>query len=357
VALRCRRGTVTVRIGLIGYGLAGGILHASTIAAVPRLRVAAVVTSRGAEVRARFPDAAVLADPHALFADSSIDAMVVATPNDSHAALARAALESGKHVVVDKPFVVQADEGAALIRLARERGRVLTVFHNRRWDGDFLTVREVIGRLGAVRLAELHWDRFRPVLRASWKDDPAFGGGLLADLGPHLIDQALTLFGTPDAIAADIAAQREGGRIDDYMDLTLLYPTSRVRLAGSVLVVAPRPRFALYGTEGSFVKGGIDPQEDQLKAGARADDAGFGDEVSALWGTLTDAEGNSERITTRTGAWRGFYEAFADAVERGAPLPVDPVDALAGLRLAALARESAVTGRIVTVDARALRAV
>jgi scyllo-inositol 2-dehydrogenase (NADP+) len=329
------------------------------IEVVPELRVVAAATSRGDEVRRRFPDATVHADAGALLADPAVDAVVVATPNAQHAELARAALEAGKHVVVDKPFVTRPDDGAALIRLARERGLVLTIFHNRRWDGDFLTVEALLagGQLGEVRLAELNWDRFRPGLREGWKEDPAFEGGLLVDLGAHLLDQALTLFGIPERIAADLAVQRDGGRQDDYIDLVLHYGRARVRVAGSTIAAAARPRFALHGTAGSFVKHGIDPQEDHLRAGREADAPGFGEEAREARGTLTDAVGGSERVPTERGRWADFYRGVAAAVATGAPPPVDPVDALAGLRLMALARESAAGGRVLPVDAAALRAV
>lgn len=342
-----------VRVGMIGFGLAGGLLHAPIIQTVPRLRVTAVATRRTHDVRRRFPDATVVANPQTVLDDPEIDLVVIATPNDSHSPLARAVLEAGKHVVLDKPFVLDPEDGEALIDLARERGRVLSVFHNRRWDGDFRTVRSLMesGQLGEVRLAELRWDRFRPAVKRGWREQPGNGTGLLADLGPHLIDQALMLFGPPDAIGADIAVQRDAAAVDDYFELTLRYGRSRVILSASTLVAAPRPRFALHGTRGSFVKFGIDPQEAELRAGGSADAAGFGEESPAWRGTLTLADGTANAIPTERGCWRLFYEEMAAAILDAAPPPVDPADALAGLQLIATARRSAAEGRVLPAAA------
>ena len=206
-----------IEVGLIGYGLAGKVFHAPLIDAAARLRLAAVATSRSAEVAADWPAARVILDAAALIDDPALDLIVIATPNETHAPLARAAITAGKHVVIDKPFALDPDEGRALIAQAAERARVLSVFHNRRWDGDFRTVRAVIdsGRLGEVMLYEARWDRFRPALRHGWKEEAGHGAGLLPDLGSHLIDQALRLFGMPDALSADLGRQRPepGSRI------------------------------------------------------------------------------------------------------------------------------------------------
>jgi scyllo-inositol 2-dehydrogenase (NADP+) len=268
---------------------------------------------------------------------------VIASPNLTHFPLARAALEAGRHVVVDKPFTVSLAEADELIALAAARGRVLTVFHNRRWDGDFLTVRDLLGRLGEISLFEAHWDRFRPAIKQGWREVPAAGAGLLADLAPHMIDQALLLFGTPDAIAADVLQQRDEATVDDYFDLTLFYGPLRVRLCASTLVAASRPRFAVHGSGGSFVKYGLDPQEPVLKAGGDPRDADAIRDRSD--GLLTLADGHVERVPTAPGSYLAFYEAVAASIREGAPVPVDPADAREGLRLIDLARRSASEGR------------
>ena len=337
---------MTVNVALIGYGLAGASFHAPFIAAEPRLRLARVVTSRSEAVAQAFPDAAVSADADVAIADPDIDLVVIATPNATHGPLARQALEAGKHVVVDKPFVLDSEEGAALIALARDRARMLSVFHNRRWDGDFLTVARLVasGQLGEIALAEFRWDRFRPEIKQSWKEVPEQGAGLLADLGPHLIDQTIRLFGFPDTIVGDVAFQRAGTLIDDYFEITFHYGARRVILSSSTLVAAPRPRFALHGPKGSFVKYGIDPQEALLRAGGRPSDPGYGVEPPEHWGVLTTAAG-SEALATERGDWGVFYCGVADAVIDGAPPPVDPADAVAGLSIIECARRSASEGR------------
>lgn len=342
---------MTIQVGLIGFGLAGSSFHAPLIAAEPRMHLRAVSSSRPEGVRAALPGVRTPIGPSALLADPDIDLVVVATPNHLHAPIAREALKAGKHVVVDKPFVVDLADGEALIELAHARGRVLSVFHNRRWDGDFLTVEKLVegGTLGDIMLAEFHWDRFRPEIKPGWREEPRDGAGLLADLGPHLVDQALRLFGRPDAVMGDVAAQRARAAVDDWFDLTLLYGRARVRLSASTLIADARPRFALHGTRGSFVKHGIDPQEAALRAGGSVSAPGFGEDPDDLRGRLTMGDGSPERVPTERGDWRRFYTSMADAIESGAPPPVDPAKALAALRLLQLARRSAAEGRVLPV--------
>jgi scyllo-inositol 2-dehydrogenase (NADP+) len=327
-----------IRAGLVGRGMAGTVFHAPLIRAQPGMELAAIAGTADA--------AGVIADP-------AIDLVVVATPNLTHFPLARAALEADKHVVVDKPFTVSVAEADALIALAAARGRMLTVFHNRRWDGDFLTVRALAesGRLGEVLLFEANWDRFRPAIKKGWREVPADGAGLLADLGPHMIDQALLLFGTPDAVAADILVQRAEAVVDDYWSLTLHYGRRRAILSASTLAAAPRPRFALHGTGGSFVKYGLDTQEAALRGGRGPGDTGFGQ--SSDDGMLTVADGSNAKIATARGTYATFYAGVASAIQDRTPPPVDPADAREGLRLIALARQSAAEGRRLEVPPRA----
>lgn len=335
-------------VGLIGFGLAGRAFHAPLISAVPELRLAAVATSRAQEVADLYPQAATVASAEQIFADPAIDLVVIATPNDSHAPLAHAALDAGKHVVVDKPFALTASEARDLAEKARATGRMCTVFHNRRWDGDFRTVERLLrdGTLGEVALAGLRWDRFRPAIKPGWRETSHPGAGLLADLGPHLIDQALCLFGPPDAVSADIACQRQAATVDDYFEITLHYGARRVIVAAASLVAAARPRFALHGTRGSFVKYGIDPQEPVLRAGGSPCDPGYGEEPEADWGTLVEGAESTRRLPTERGDWRCFYEQVAAAIDGNVP-PIDPADAIAGLDIIECARRSAAEGRRV----------
>jgi scyllo-inositol 2-dehydrogenase (NADP+) len=321
---------VSLRAGLIGRGIAGTVFHTPLIEAAG-IELAAVAGADGAM---------------ALIAEPGIDLVVIASPNASHFPLAEAALAAGKHVVVDKPATVTIAQAEALIALAAARQRLLTVFHNRRWDGDFLTVRGLMeaGRLGEVMLYEAHWDRFRPGIKAGWREEPGEGAGLLFDLGPHLIDQALLLFGPPESLAADIAVQRPGARVDDYFRLTLHYGARRAILSASTLVASPRPRFALHGSAASFVKYWLDPQEAALKAGISPLSAGFGEEDSELFGTLCDG-GGSERVRTVPGRYVAFYEGVAKAIVLGGPAPVDPADARDGLKMIEMAWMSARQGR------------
>ena len=339
-----------IRTGVIGYGLGGMAFHAPLVDAVPELELAAVATSRADQVHERYPAMAVT-NAETLIADPSIQLIVISTQNDSHFPLAEAALKAGKHVVIDKPFTNTVADGEALIALAAEKGLVLSAFHNRRWDGDFLTVQKLLesGRLGDVRLAELRWDRFRPEVTQAWRDMPEAGSGMLADLGPHLIDQALVLFGMPEALHADIAVQRDGARTDDYFVVTLHYGQKRVVCSASRLVVSPSPRFALHGTAANFVKYGLDPQEPMMKAGGSANDPGYGVEDAANYGVLNLPDGTRETVPTEQGDYRRFYLGVGRAIAGGGAPPVTAEDAVAGLRIMELARESSAEGRRITL--------
>ncbi|RST30217.1 oxidoreductase [Sphingomonas ginkgonis] len=319
-----------VRAALIGRGAGGTVFHAPLLRALPEFQLLAVAGS---------------AETPAVLADPTVELVVISTPTETHAALAAAALEAGKHVVIDKPMAVDVADADRLIALAAERGRLLTVFQNRRWDGDFLTVRRLLGEgaVGRPALFEACWDRFRPTIKPGWRERPAPGTGLLFDLGSHLLDQALVLFGVPEWIEADVAAQRPEAAVDDWFDLRLGYGPLRVRLSASTLVADPRPRFALHGSGGSFVKHGLDPQEERLRAGLDPRSPGFGNDPVA--GTLTLADGRREAIATEPGCYLDFYRGVAAAIRAGAPPPVDPAGPRAGLRLIDLARRSAREGR------------
>ncbi|ATY30824.1 oxidoreductase [Sphingomonas psychrotolerans] len=336
-----------IRTGLIGYGLGGSAFHAPLIDAVPELELAAIVTSRADAVGERYPGVQAVPDVAALLVDPDIALVVISTPNDTHFPLAGAALEAGKHVVIDKPFANTVAEAEALIALAEVKGRVLSVFHNRRWDGDFLTLRNLVdqGSFGEITLYEARWDRFRPALRDSWHENAGPGGGILIDLGPHLIDQALALFGPPERVTADITAQRKGSLVDDYFELTLHYGRMRALLSSASIVPAPRPRFAVHGTKASFVKHGLDPQEAQLRAGARADDPYHGVEEPAQYGVLVSSDGSKQTVPSERGDYRRFYSGVAQAIYEQVPPPVAPADALACLRIIELSRQSAAEGR------------
>ena len=327
-----------LRVGLIGYGYASKTFHAPLIAGVPGLELVAVSSSDAAKVHADWPALPVEPDAPPLIARNDVDLVIVPTPNDTHHALAKAALLAAKHVVVDKPFTVTLAEAQELDALARAKGRVLSVFHNRRWDADFLTLQGLLGSglLGRVVHFESHFDRYRPLVRARWREQATGGGGLWYDLGPHLLDQALQLFGLPEAIWLDLALQRDGARTDDYFHAQLryggLHDGLRVILHASALVPAVGPRFTVHGTRGSFVKHGLDPQEDRLKAGARPRLEALGDwghDPHDGWLTLPEsATEAAQQRPTLPGNYLAYYAAVRDAILRGTPNPVPALQAM-----------------------------
>lgn len=326
-----------IRVGLVGYGLAGSVFHAPLIRACSRMELGPVMTSRDV------PGA--VADLPSLLEHS--DLVVVASPNATHFEICKAALNAGKHVVVDKPFAATPEEADELTRMAQERGLKLSVFHNRRWDGDYLTARRTLPQLGNIKLYLAYWDRFRPALREGWKEVPDGATGVLIDLGPHLIDQALQLFGKPDCLSADLATQRNGGLIDDYFEIILHYREMRAVLGSSTLVVDARPRFAIHGDGGSFVKYGIDGQEDALKGGADPLAAEFGRDPND--GHFTGPDGKRRPVPTERGRYCDFYEGMADAILDNRAVPVSPADARDVMHIIKLARQSAREGRRVSV--------
>ncbi|WP_372016345.1 oxidoreductase [Pseudoxanthomonas sp. 10H] len=321
-----------LNVALLGYGLAGSVFHAPLVAATPGLRLHTVVSRNAAKVAPRHPHARVVPDPAAAFADPAVDVVVVATPNDTHAPLALDALAAGKHVVVDKPFALDIAEARAMIAAAGAAGRVLSVFHNRRWDADFLALRALLGRGALGEVAELHshFDRFRPQVPDRWRDREGPGSGLWYDLGPHLVDQVLQLFGPPLAVQADLALQREGAQAVDYFHVQLRYPRLRAILHAGALVPGHGLRFAVHGSGGSWLKHGLDPQEDALRDGAVPGGAGWGHDPRP--GTLLQVQASGGVAEAGSPAVAGDYPAFyarlRDAVATGAPPPVAATEAL-----------------------------
>lgn len=354
--------TPPLRVGIIGYGLAGTVFHAPLIASTPGMRVAAIVTSdptRQARARADFPDAAVHATSEALLAEpDALDLVVVATPNRAHVPLALAALEAGLPVVVDKPAASSSAEAERLIAAARERGRVLSVFQNRRWDSDFLTARRLIasGALGVMVRLESRFERYRPTVRPeAWREhgDPAEAGGLLFDLGAHLVDQACQLFGRPVTVYAESDTRRAGAMVDDDTFIALRFAGGQVaHLWASVIPRRPGPRLRVVGMRGVFETAHLDPQEDAMSHGMRPGDPGWGMPPREQWGRLTsDLDGVPIEATVEpvAGSYETFYAGMREAIRTGAPVPVDPADSLLGLRVIEAARESARAGRVVAL--------
>lgn len=335
-----------IRVGLIGYGYAGRVFHAPLIAATDGIELVAVASSRAEAVREALGDVAVAPTPEALIARDDIELVVVATPNDTHASLALAALAGGKHVVVDKPFALSLDEAAPVVAAAERAGRVLAVFHNRRFDSDFLSVQAAIARgdVGEVVHFESHFDRYRPQVRDRWRERAGGGGGIWYDLGPHLIDQALQLFGMPEAVEASIATLRPGAVADDWAHAILHYAGKRVTLHASMLVAGGSARFTVHGTAGSLVKERGDQQEAQLLAGMTPGALGWGEDDHPL--VLHDGEG-SRALPLVAGDQRAFYRGVADAIRAVGANPVPPGEALAVMAVIEAGLRSSAEQRVV----------
>ena len=316
---------MTLRVGLIGYGLAGRVFHAPLLQAAG-FEVTRVATGRSDEIARDLPAAIVVSDPISLATCVDVDLVVIASPNDTHYPLAMAALRAGRAVVIDKPFTTTVAEADELIATAQTHGCLLSVFHNRRWDSDFLTLKSVIARgdLGEVVSYQCRFDRFRAEVRDRWREQSIPGAGLFFDLGPHLIDQALQLFGWPDWLHADMQYQRAGTQVDDGFQLTMGKGRQRILLGGTMLAAAPEPKFVVHGTAGSFVKSGIDVQEVQLKAGLRPGDAGFAEEPASDAAHVTKVRGENFEtavIPTFRGEYSAYYAGIRAAMEGNASQP------------------------------------
>ena len=338
---------MTLRAGLIGYGLAGRYFHAPLIRAAG-MPIAAVVTSRADAVREYLgEETAVLGSADELFERDDIDLIAIASPNRLHAPHAAAALRAGKHVVIDKPFCPTSNEASDLADLAAHHGRKLAVFHNRRWDSDFLTLRRLLndGDIGEVNSYYARWDRFRPHVIDRWRERDEPGAGVLYDLGPHLIDQALLLFGEPEWLYANVFTQKPGGIADDGFEILMGKGTLRISLGAGSIACDGGYRYRVNGSRASFLKAGLDQQENQLRSGMEASEHFFGVEPSEQWGTLVRGEnGQREVVTAEQGRWVSFYDGMRRAIEEDGPEPVSARDAYATIRIIEAALTSSAMG-------------
>ncbi len=357
-----------LQAGVVGFGLAGRIFHAAVINETPGMRVAGIVQRSGDDAAAAYPSAKIARSLDEMLEDPSITLCIVATPNKAHRSLAEQCLKAGRHVVVDKPLALSSEDAKALAELAAERGLILSAYHNRRWDGDFCTLRTLLEstRLGRPLHLVSRFDRYRlePRLDA-WRESGEEGGGVLFDLGPHLLDQALALFGIPATIWADVRLSRDDAAVDDSFDLMLTYegssavgtPTAgqdlsglRVWLCATLAAASVGARFALHGTLGSYEKFGLDPQENALKAGQTFGTPGFGSEPQHAWGVLTLPGAKPEPVPTMRGDYRAYYGNVRDAILGRAKLQVTVRDAWYVARLIELARESSKSGCRLAVN-------
>lgn len=339
-----------VRIGIIGYGFVTKTFHLPLIGATEGIEVSAICSSRPEVVGAEQPGIVVFDSPEALVASAAVDVVLIASTNDTHASHARLALAAGKHVIVEKPFALGLAEARELVAAAEAAGRLITVFQNRRWDSDFLSVKAAIkdGSLGRVVQFESHFDRFQASGGDRWWEKEAPGSGIWFDLAPHLVDQALQLFGLPDSVQVNLANLRDGSLVDDWAHAVLNYPRLRVILQASTIVSGGSPRFIVHGDRGTLVKPRLDNQENQLLRGVVPGSGEWGrDPDDVLRWTI---DGTQSCEAARPGDQRGFYRALVQAVNHGAPSPVQPHEAIAVMAIIEAGFASSAQGRAMAPD-------
>ncbi len=348
-----------LKVALCGYGYAGKTFHAPLIANTDGLELSCVVSSDAAKVHQDFPGMCVASQADQAINDPDIDLIVIASPNTTHFPLASQALAAGKHVVVDKPFVFRAADARCLYELAAHKKRIVSVFQNRRWDSDFLCVQTLLsdGELGVLSHVQLNFDRFRPTVRKRWREEAIEGSGLWFDLGSHLADQAVVLFGEPDSVLADLSIQRESAEAVDYFHCLLTYGQMRVILHGSTIVAAQSPRFTIHGQKGSFIKYGLDLQENALKLGQVPGSGQWGQDFQP--GTLYKPSAESDdvmlerTIPAPAGNYLAYYEAINQSIRHDAANPVSMEQAEAVARILELGVSSAASGRRLPFVAQA----
>lgn len=341
--------------GIASFGMSGKVFHAPLLTNHEGFHLKTIVERSINQAQQWYPDVQISKSFDDLLHDSEIELVIVNTPDHTHAELAHKALMAGKHVVVEKPFTLHASECEDLLNLAIRKNKILSVFQNRRWDGDFLTVQKIIKNelLGKLVEYEAHFDRFRNYIQPNtWKEDSSTGTGTLYNLGSHLIDQALVLFGMPDSVSADIRTLRPEGKVDDFFEVLLNYPEIRVALKASYLVRELGPRYGLHGTHGSFLKYGIDPQEDALKKGESPLNVDWGNESADMWGTLNaDKRGLHYvgKVQTIPGNYMAFYDNIFEAIVNDKELAVKPEEAINVISVIEAALESHKHKKIISL--------
>jgi len=342
-----------INAAVIGFGLSGKVFHAPFLFTHPGFILKKIVERHSDESKQIYPEIEVVKNYSELLQNPYLDMIVVGTPNTSHFEMTKDCLEAGKHVVVEKPFTALSVEGEKLIEISEKTGKKIFVFHNRRWDGDFLTIQKIVEEnlLGDIVEYEAHFDRYAPIVdRFGWRDEPAPGSGILYDLGPHLIDQAIQLFGCPRSLFANIQKQRNSSLVDDYFELTLYYDHLKAILKAGMIVKDPGPRYIIHGINGSFIKYGIDPQEEMLQQGFLPAGDDWGAEEPEYWGLINmDLNGLQIQgtIETECGNYHGFYDNVYDVLINNAEMAVKPQEASDVIRIIELAFESADKGKII----------
>jgi predicted dehydrogenase len=335
-----------INTALLSYGMSGEIFHAPLLETHQGFRLSKIVQRNSTRANVRYPHVKIVREVEEVFNDPAIELIVVNTPNDTHYPYAVRALEAGKHVIVEKPFSVTTAEADALISLGKKTGKMLTVFQNRRWDGDFITIRNILKDklVGTIAEFELHYDRYRNYIEANtWKEEAAPGTGILYNLGSHMLDQVLVLFGMPKEVDARMGIQRPGGKVDDYYDVRLQYSGFHAIVKSSYLVREPVPRYIIHGTGGSFIKFGIDPQEQALKEGKIPGSTSWGCDPREYWGKLNTSLGSLHVegvVETVPGNYLAFYKNVYDVVREGKDLIVKPEESRDVIRLIEACAES-----------------
>jgi scyllo-inositol 2-dehydrogenase (NADP+) len=342
-----------LKVGLIGYGYSGAIFHAPIIQAVEGLNIVSVVSSNPSKVYGQFPNVKIYSNPGEMWND--IDLVIITTPNATHYPLVMEALEAGKHVVVEKPFVNSVKEGQQLIQKAKEKNKLLSIYHNRRWDNDYIKLRSTLeqGEFGQIYYYGAHFNRFVPELREGWRENNISGSGILFDLGSHLIDQALQLFGFPDAVLADVLAQRPGSKTIDYFNIQLRYSTLRVVLQSRMMDRRSGPRFEIHGSRASMLLEGIDPQERMLVEGKTPNSSEWINTVPKNRGTFVIQSHSQDKeqdnsVILEPGTYKSYYEGIYRSIAFGEPLPVTAEEALDVIRIIEAAMESNRLGKSIT---------
>jgi len=332
-----------IKTAVIGFGLSGKVFHAPFLHTLPGFELSKMLQRHSNSSQENYPYVEVVNDFDHILHDKEIELIAICTPNTTHFDFARKALEAGKHIVIEKPFTNTSREADELIEIAKKTDKKIFVYHNRRWDNDFLTIQKVLKNklIGKLVEYECHFDRFNPVVKEdAWRDVDQPGGGILFDLGSHLIDQALVLFGKPLSVFADIRAQRPGSKVDDYFELMLYYPAHKVILKAGMMVKAPLPRFILHGDQGSFIKHGLDPQEAELKSGKMPEGDNWGVEPKVNWGKLYAAPNGQDVlriIESIPGRYQEFYQNVYDFLRNDAPQAIRPEEARNVIRIIELA--------------------
>jgi scyllo-inositol 2-dehydrogenase (NADP+) len=342
-----------INTGLLSYGMSGEVFHGPLLEAHRGFYISAIMQRNTQKAsRHTYP---VVNSLEEILRDAAIELVIINTPNDSHFTYTKEVLKAGKHVMVEKPFTVTTAEADELIDLAKKQNKVLTVFQNRRWDGDFMTVKKVVENklLGKLVEFEAHYDRFRNYIEANtWKEESKPGGGILYNLGSHMLDQVLVLFGMPLYADARLGIQRPEGKVQDFYDIRLEYKDFRVIVKSSYLVRDAGPRYILHGTEGSFIKYGLDPQEQALKEKKIPGSAGWGTEAKEWWGKLTTTREGlnyNSLIETMPGNYLQFYDNVFGAIREGKPLAVKPEEARDVIKLIEACNESSQSRRAVKI--------